>query len=102
VNPRLLQPAAYYTVTLSRPADGWGRLDVLGARARQVSDEMGREGVPVRFLRSIFVPEDNACFFLYQAGSHDVVREAARRTQLEVDDIAETIGDDHDARRRAP
>ena len=97
-----MQPAAYYTVTLSRPADGWGRLEALGARARQVSDEMRREGIPVRFLRSIFVPEDNACFYLYQAGSPDVVREAARRTHLELDDIAETIGDDHDARRRTP
>jgi hypothetical protein len=33
--------------------------------------------VPIRFVRSIFVPEDDACFHLYQAASAGAVREAA-------------------------
>jgi hypothetical protein len=36
-------------------------------------------GTTVRFLRSIFVPEDDACLYLYQATSTAAVREAAKR-----------------------
>jgi hypothetical protein len=36
----------------------------------------------VRFLRSIFVPEDGACFLLYEGPSAESVRAAARRAEL--------------------
>ena len=38
--------------------------------------------MPVRYVRAIFVPEDETCFFLYEAGSVDAVRKAARRAGL--------------------
>lgn len=43
---------------------------------------MRAEGAQVRFLRSIFVPEDDACFCLFEAGSAKTVREAANRASL--------------------
>jgi hypothetical protein len=43
---------------------------------------MRREGTPVRFLRSIFVPEDDTCFLLYEAPSARSVRQAAGRAGL--------------------
>ena len=43
---------------------------------------MSEEGTPVRFVRSIFVPEDDTCFFLYQAQTPEIVHEAARRADL--------------------
>jgi hypothetical protein len=48
-------------------------------RARLGAEALTREGTPVRYPRSIFVPEDETCFFLYEAGSADSVREAAIR-----------------------
>jgi hypothetical protein len=51
-------------------------------RARAAADELTREGMSVRYLRSIFVPEDETCFYLYEAGSIDAVREAAQRAAL--------------------
>jgi hypothetical protein len=42
----------------------------------------------VRFVRSIFVPEDGACFQLYEAGSVEDVLEATRRAQLPVNDVS--------------
>jgi hypothetical protein len=38
----------------------------------------------VRFLRSIFVPEDGACFLLYEGPSAQSVRAAALRAKLGV------------------
>jgi len=38
----------------------------------------------VRFLRSIFVPEDDTCFLLYEGPSAQSVRAAAVRAKLGV------------------
>lgn len=62
-----------------------------GARARLAAEELAREGTPVRYLRSIFVPEDETCFYLYEAASPEAVREAARRAQLPADRVIEAI-----------
>jgi hypothetical protein len=60
-------------------------------RARREAERISREGTAVRFVRSIFVPEDETCFYLYEAESPDAVLEAARRAELRVDRIAETL-----------
>jgi hypothetical protein len=60
-------------------------------RARRAVEELTREGRPVRYLRSIFVPEDEICFFLFEAGSAEDIEEAARRASLSVDRAAVAI-----------
>ena len=52
-------------------------------RAAQVTDDLTREGRAVRCVRSIFVPEDETCFLLYEALTADVVDEAVRRAGIE-------------------
>jgi hypothetical protein len=73
-----------YTVELRLPDLGWQELQQATARARETTEEMRREGTRVRFLRSVFVPEDDACFFLYEGTSARSVRAAATRAQLGV------------------
>jgi hypothetical protein len=73
---------AYYTLELVRPAGGWDRLPELTARARAASEQLSREGRQVRFVRSVFVPEDETCFYVYEAIRVENVREAARRAAL--------------------
>jgi hypothetical protein len=58
-------------------------------RVRRAAVELTAEGTPVTFLRSIFVPADETCFFLFEAGSLDVVQEAARRASLSFEHVAE-------------
>lgn len=79
-----MQRLTRYTVELRPPDTGWQELQQATARARQATEEMRREGSQVRFLRSLFVPEDDACFFLYEGPSARAVRAAAIRAQLEV------------------
>jgi len=60
-------------------------------RARIAAGELTRAGTPVRCLRSIYVPEDETCFLLYEADSVGVVQEAARRAGLPFERIAEAV-----------
>jgi hypothetical protein len=60
-------------------------------RARLAAEELTREGTPVGYLRSIFVPADETCFFLYEAAAAEDVEEAARRASLPFDHVAMVI-----------
>ena len=49
------------------------------ARARSAAEELARKKARVRFDRSIYVPEDEICFFVFDAPSgRDAVLVAAR------------------------
>jgi len=56
--------------------------------AEQAGAELTREGRPVRCLRSIFVPEDETCFLLFDAASVDLVAEAVHRAGLRHEHIS--------------
>jgi hypothetical protein len=61
------------------------------ARARLAADELARQGTAVRYLNSIFVPEDETCFFLYEGESAEAVRDAARLAGLSFEHVAEAV-----------
>jgi len=61
-------------------------------RARAAAEELTEEGTSVRYVRAIFVPEDETCFFLYEAGSVEAVRDAARRAGLGSERVTEALG----------
>ena len=61
------------------------------ALARQAAEQLRREGIQVLYLRSIFVPEDETCFHVYEAESVDSVRAAAARARLPLERVSEAI-----------
>jgi len=74
----------------------YGDSDTVGRdvqRMRRAAGELTAEGTPVQVLRSIFVPADETCFFLFEAGSPELVHEAARRASLSCDHVAEAASD---------
>jgi hypothetical protein len=71
-----------------RSADG---LDRHAEGARLAAEQMTRDGTPVTYLRSIFVPEDETCFLLYEARVAADVEEAARRASLPLERAAVAI-----------
>jgi len=57
-------------------------------RFKRAALEVTAEGKPVRLLRSIFVPEDETCFLLFDAASADLVAEAVHRAGLRHEHIS--------------
>jgi hypothetical protein len=72
-----------------------GAIERDAERARLSAEALTLEGTPVRYLRSIFVPDDETCFLLYEAGSVEAVRAAALRAALPFERISLAIGDEH-------
>jgi hypothetical protein len=60
-------------------------------RLRSAADESTSRGTPARFVRSIFVPDDETCFLLLEATSAESAGEAARRAQLPFERLTETL-----------
>jgi hypothetical protein len=50
--------------------------------------ELEAAGRAIKYLRSIYVPDDEICLLLFEAGSADTVALAARRAGLDPDRIA--------------
>jgi hypothetical protein len=60
-------------------------------RARAAAEELTRERTPVRFERSIYVPEDEICFFVFDAPSGRDAALVADRAELEPLRVVEAI-----------
>jgi hypothetical protein len=67
------------------------------ARARRAAAQLAEAGTEVRYLRAIFVPEDETCFHLFEAASLDAVRAASERAGLSAQRIVEAVGVTGDA-----
>ena len=60
-------------------------------RAKEATSEMTREGTPVRYLRSIFIPGEDKCYCLFEGESAEAVRQANQRAELPVENISEAL-----------
>ena len=58
-------------------------------RAKQTTLATTREGTPVRYMRSIFIPGEDKCYCLFEGESADTVRQANERAELPVKSISE-------------
>ena len=65
------------------------------ARAELTATELTRAGRSVRCVRSIFVPEDDTCFLLYEADSADLLAEVMSRAGLRHEHISTAISTPH-------
>ena len=65
-----------------------GALDDSRERAQRVA-ELG--GVGVRYVRTTFLPDDETCFHVLEAGSPELVLEASRRATIPVERVVEAL-----------
>jgi hypothetical protein len=61
----------------------------LEARARRTADRLSTHGTQVRYVRAIYVPEDELCMHLVDAASADVADDLIRRAGISPDRIVE-------------
>ena len=66
-----------------------------GERARLAAESLSKAGSRVVLVRSIFVPEDETCFLLYEAASPDAVRAAMALAGLPCDEVHATADPTH-------
>lgn len=71
-----------YLVELYLPRSSGDEARVAGQRARAAAEELSREGVPIRCLRTTFLPDDETCFHLFEAPTAAAVEEVVRRATL--------------------
>ena len=62
-------------------------------RARLAAQEQTRQGMPVRYLRSMYLPDEETCFLLYEAESAEAARRAAALAAIAFERVSEVIGD---------
>ena len=60
-------------------------------RARSAAEELTREGTSVRFEGSTHVPEDELCFFAFEAPSREVASLAAQLAGLDALRVVEAV-----------
>lgn len=84
--------AQFLVETYASRADG-AAVKRAAEQARLAAEILHDEGVDVRFVRWLFVPDDETCFFLYDAATADAVREAAERAHLHFNHISEAVTD---------
>jgi hypothetical protein len=60
-------------------------------RAKTATAEMSEEGVPVRYLRSTFLPVEEKCYCLFEAASPDAVEDANRRAEIPYERVVEAM-----------
>ena len=73
-----------FLLELAPAANGYRDLQALTQTLRATCAEMTLRDLPVRLLRSVFLPEDGTFLFVFDAASASAVEEAGRRAELPV------------------
>jgi hypothetical protein len=68
-----------------------GELRAHERRARAAARELSRQGTPIRFMRSIFMPADEICFYVFEAPSAEAVGVVCERAALRFARIVEAV-----------
>lgn len=81
-----------------------GERDSRDRRARSAAQQLACDDVDVRFERSIHVPEDELCFFVFVAPTSRIAALAAQRAGLEPLRVVEAVGSEsnHDGFKEEP
>lgn len=69
------------------PAARAERLDEAQAQVTGAAEQLSRSGRPVRYLRSIVVPEDETCFWLFESRSQEDLAEVLALAQIDAERV---------------
>jgi hypothetical protein len=80
-----------YLVEIYAPRSRAGDVSATTRRVGAAVAELSSEGVPIRYVRTTFLPGDETCFHLVEASSSQVVTELCRRLDLGEVRIVEAV-----------
>jgi hypothetical protein len=86
---------SYLVETYLPRGDVEGRL-ARWRRACSAAEQLTREGTPVRFDRTVYVPEDEICFFVFDAPSGREAVRVAERARLDPFRVVEAVSSGQD------
>ncbi|HTS91907.1 MAG TPA: DUF4242 domain-containing protein [Stellaceae bacterium] len=78
-----------YMVERRLPGFKAEQLPAAAALAKKATGEMSKEGVPIRYLGSTFVPGEERCLCMFEGPSAEAVRQANVRAGLPLERIVE-------------
>jgi hypothetical protein len=61
-------------------------------RLRAAADQLTAEGTQISYVRTLFSPEDESCFYVFTGRRADDVAEVCRRAGIPCERITETVG----------
>jgi Protein of unknown function (DUF4242) len=91
-----------YLVEHYRPGFTVEALQQCATRIRVAADEMGREGKPVRYVRSTIVPADESLLCLLEAATEELVHETYARAGIPFDRISPAIPEAGEGHEQPP
>jgi hypothetical protein len=74
-----------------QPRVGAPPLPHAAGRARAAAERLSRQGRSVRLLYSIYIPEDESWFLVYEGVSPEAVIEAARAAAIPIERVVEAL-----------
>jgi len=83
------EATAKYYVERYLPGITSDQLVAAAGRAKTTTAEMSREGTPIRYLRSTFIPKEEKCFCLFEGPSEAAVKQANERAKIPFDRVVE-------------
>ena len=89
-----------YLVETYLARGGAGERTTRERRARLAAEELTLEGTRVHFNRSIHVPEDEICFFVFDAASGRNAALVAERAELDPIRVVEAISSESEKEER--
>ena len=90
-----------YLVEVYLPRSHAHEVRATAGRARAAAEQLSGEDVPIRYVRTTFLPDDETCFHLFEASAPAAVEEVSRRAALGQVRIVPAIEASRPARRRA-
>lgn len=80
-----------YIVERHLPGITPGQLAAAAGRAKSTTADMTEEGIPVRYLRSTFLPGEEKCYCLFEGPSPDAVEDANKRAEIPYERVVEAM-----------
>jgi hypothetical protein len=71
-----------YLVEVYLPRSRANEARAAGSRIQAAADQLSREGVPILYVRTTVLPDDETCFHLIEAPTPAAAEEVSRRAAL--------------------